>query len=85
MEPHRQNGDPDERPVEDEEGDVGIAEHLSRRVKSPDPVGPRHVVIDAYTLADEDAHERRVGVVGEMRPVVGVTARVTRRSRRNGT
>jgi hypothetical protein len=85
MEPQRQNGDADERSVEHEERNVRVAQDLTGRMQGSYAVRPRHVVIDAHVRTHKDAYERRVGVVGEVCPVVRTSARVARGGRRDGS
>ncbi len=64
--------------IEDDEGDVGVAEHLAGRVNRLEPVCPWDVAIDPDMFAYIYGNGRRVGVAAKVCAVVRATMGVTR-------
>lgn len=67
---HRQNGRVHHRPIENEERDVRITEHLPRRMKGADGARDRHVDVGTNVHSDVDRDRRRIDVFGEVIAVV---------------
>jgi hypothetical protein len=82
-EPKRQDRNTYKWAIENDESDVGVAEHFACRVDGLKPVCSWNVAIDPDVLAYIYRDGRRVGVAAKVRAVVGTTVGVTRGCRRD--